>query len=445
MNNKSIVKLLMLFHFFCISIVMWAQHPLLNAGPMLGYSEMREVMLWVQTTNEASVFIEYAPQAAPGSKQRTNTVQTKKEGAFTAKLIADVVQPGQRYNYTLYINGKAVKLPYTTEFQAQQIWKWRGNPPEFSMLTGSCAYINQAEFDRPGKPYGADYRIFENMAKHKADLMVWLGDNLYLREPDWNSWTGIVGRYSHDRAISELQPFLASTHHYAIWDDHDYGPNDCDKSFYNKNQTLKAFELFWGNPTFGVGNIEGAISSFQWGDADFFLLDNRWYRDADNLLKENKTILGEEQIQWLFDNLATSTNTFKIVAMGGQFLSTAPVYETYSANGFEKERQRIIDFIHKHKIKNVIFITGDVHFTEMSVLKKENLPTIYDLTFSAMTAGPNTQGDTWKNEYRIAGTVVTERNFGKISFKGPSKKRQLVVGCYNTDNVLKWEKIIDQE
>jgi alkaline phosphatase D len=134
---------------------------------------------------------------------------------LTAHLIADSVLPGKKYVYQLFINGDEVHLPYTTEFQTQSIWKWRGNPPEFSFLAGSCAYINQTEHDRPGRPYGGDYRIFESMTTQNADFMLWLGDNIYLREPDWNSWTGITQRYTHGRSVKELQPFLATTHHYA--------------------------------------------------------------------------------------------------------------------------------------------------------------------------------------------------------------------------------------
>ncbi|MBS4059169.1 MAG: alkaline phosphatase family protein [Bacteroidetes bacterium] len=442
MNRNSIFTTSILL---LISLFLQAQHPLLQSGPMLGYSEMREVMLWVQTNEEAQLHILYYPKDGSDIARKTKTIKTVKENVLTAHLIADSVLPGKKYVYQLFINGDEVHLPYTTEFQTQSIWKWRGNPPEFSFLAGSCAYINQTEHDRPGRPYGGDYRIFENMATQNADFMLWLGDNIYLREPDWNSWTGITQRYTHGRSVKELQPFLASTHHYAIWDDHDYGPNDSDKGFFNKNQTMKAFELFWGNPTYGVGDIKGAITSFQWGDADFFLLDNRWYRDPDLIQKDNKTILGESQLEWLFENLVTSTATFKIVALGGQFLSDAAVYELYSNYGFNKERQKIIDFIHQHKIKNVVFVTGDVHYTEMSVLTEEGKPAIWDLTFSTMTAGPNPNGNDWKNSYRVPGTVVTERNFGKVSFRGESKNRELVVECFNTDNELKWHRIIKQE
>jgi alkaline phosphatase D len=428
-----------------VSSAQKAGNPLLQSGPMLGYSDMRESMIWVQTTREAEVYAVYTDLSDPGFIRKTNKTKTLKNEAFTARLIADSVEPGHQYSYKIFINKKPVKLPYTTGFRTPPIWKWRTDPPEFTMLTGSCAYINQPEYDRSGKPYGSDYKIFGPMATQKADFMVWLGDNLYLREPDWNTWTGILKRYTHTRSLNELQPFLASTQHYAIWDDHDYGPNDSNKSFFNKNQTFEAFRLFWGNPTYGTGDIEGAITSFQWGDADFFLLDNRWYRDPDEIIKEGKTMLGEKQLDWLLDNLVTSKATFKIVALGGQFLTDVTNAESFSANGFEKEREQIISFIYKHNIRNVIFITGDVHFSEMSVLKQEGKPTIYDCTFSSMTAGSNSSGASWKNSFRVPGTVVMEHNFGKLDFSGTAKDRKLTVSCINADNLKLWEQVIVPE
>ena len=421
------------------------QSLLLQSGPMIGYADMLEVMVWVQTSKEAEVYIAYSESGSRGKKFRTNKVNTKKEDAFTAKLVADSVVPGTKYSYDVFINNELIQLPCKTEFQTQQIWKWRGNPPEFRMLTGSCAYINQAEHDRPGNQYGGNYEIFEGMASQNADLTLWLGDNVYLREPDWNTKTGIYARYTHTRSTKKMQALLASTANYAIWDDHDFGPNDSDRGFYNKKMTLDAFKLFFANPTFGMNDLEGAITSFQWGDADFFLLDNRWYRQPDKTKEDNKTMLGEKQLQWLFDNLVSSQATFKIVAMGGQFLSTAGLFESYFSHGFATERQAIIDFIYLHNIKNVIFLTGDVHFTEISVLKADGKPTIWDLTFSPFTSGPNSFGTAWNNTLCIPETVVTERNYGMIDFKGPSKERKLEVRCFNAANEQKWEYIIYQE
>jgi len=164
------------------------------------------------------------------------------------------------------------------------------------------------------------------MADKDVNFMIWMGDNVYLRQQEWNTWSGLTHRYTHDRSIPELQKFLASTHHYAILDDHDFGPNDSDIGFWNKNMTLKAFELFWANPSYGVGDIKGAITYFQWGDADFFMLDNRSYRSPNRLKAENKTQLGKQQIEWLFNNLAYSRSTFKFVVLGRQLLSNSEVY-----------------------------------------------------------------------------------------------------------------------
>jgi len=200
-----------------------------------------------------------------------------------------------------------------------------------------------------------------------------------------------------------------------------------------------------GNPGYGTSEMPGAISSFQWGDADFFLLDDRWYRDADELAGNNKTMLGSKQLDWLFNSLVSSQATFKIVATGGQFLSDAAREELFSANGFNEERLKIIRFIEENNIKNVIFLTGDVHFTELSSYKSGTGPTIYDFTFSTMSAGPNKQGAEWKNTYRIPGTVVTDRNYGTIRFSGTEKERKITVSCFDSNNVKKWEKTFGAE
>jgi alkaline phosphatase D len=425
--NKRFIYILA----FIWPLILNAQQKLINAGPMPGYSEMKEVPIWLQTTHPAKVTAKYWVAGQPDSAFYTNTVITQKEKAFTALLVADSLEPGNVYEYDIYIDGQKQSFPYPTTFSTQQLWKWRTDPPGFSFLTGSGAYINEKKYDRPGTPYGDKYEIYDVMADRKANFMIWLGDNVYLREPDWNSRTGIIHRYTHDRALPQLQRFLASTQHYAILDDHDFGPNDSDRSFWNKNETLEAFQLFWANPSYGAGNIEGAITYFNYGDADFFLLDNRSYRSPNHLEADNKTELGEEQLQWLFDNLVSSTATFKFVVMGGQFLSTSRVYESYSNYGFDKERQKIIDFIYDNELTNVIFLTGDVHFSEISVLKQEGKPTIWDITSSPLNSGVNTNALNQNNTLRIPESVIMERNFAEVKITGPRKERTVTVSFYD--------------
>lgn len=439
------MKKLILLIIVLVPVFLAAQKDLLNAGPMPGYCEMKEASIWLQTKNAETVYAQYWDTTNPEIKYQTNTVKTCKCKAFTAVLIADSVEPGNRYQYDIYLNDQKVDLPYGTNFTTQKIWKWRIDPPGFNFLMGSGAYINEKIYDRPGKPYGDDYGIYSSMAKTGADFMIWLGDNLYFREPDWNSWTGIIHRYTHDRSIPELQEFLASTHHYAIWDDHDYGPNDSDRSFWNKNQTREAFELFWANPSYGVGDIEGAITFFQWSDADFYLLDNRTYRTPNKLKTEGKTQLGEEQLQWLFDNLVYTYSTFKFVVLGGQFLTTSGVYESYTNYGFEEERKKIIDFIYKQDIRNVIFLTGDVHFSEVSVLQEEGKPSIVDITSSPLNSGVNTYALKQNNTLRIPESVIMQRNYAQISVSGAAKNRKVKVSYFNVEGEMLWEHEFDAE
>lgn len=431
--------------FTLFSVAALAQSNLIQNGPMKGYIDMKEAAIWLQTTKPAEVYIKYYPVENPANIHYSNIEKTSYDKALTAHLFADTLEPGTTYNYELFINNKKIALTYPATFTTQKIWKWRTDAPDFKFAMGSGAYINETAYDRPGKPYGGGYEIYNHIADMHPDFFIWLGDNVYLREPDWNTRAGIFHRYSHDRAIPELQKLLATTHHYAIWDDHDYGTNDSDKSFWNKNETLNAFKLFWVNPSYGVGDIKGTTTLFNWSDCDFFLMDNRSFRDPDKRIEENKSELGEEQLQWLFDNLVNSYGTFKFVVLGGQFLSNSGMYEAYSNNGFEAERQRIIDFIYKQKIKNVVFLTGDVHFSEVSVLKKRNQPTIWDITSSPLNSGPNTHGIDQPNSLRVPGSAIIVRNYTMLEVTGTKDARVLKVTYYDTKGKKLYEQDIKPE
>ena len=439
MKKYSIILL------FFFSATLFAQENLIQNGPMKGYIDMKEAAIWLQTTKPAEVYMKYYPNNDKEQFHFSNRVNTTYDKALTAHLFADTLEPGTTYTYELYINGKKTDLPYPSVFTTQKIWKWRTDAPDFKFAMGSGAYINETAYDRPGKPYGSGYEIYNHIADMHPDFFLWLGDNVYLREPDWNTRAGIFHRYSHDRAIPELQKFWATTHHYAIWDDHDYGPNDSDKGFWNKNETYNAFKLFWANPSYGVGDIKSTTTFFNWSDCDFFLMDNRTFRTPNKRIEDNKTELGEEQLQWLFDNLVNSYGTFKFIILGGQFLSNSGEYESYSNYGFAAERQRIIDFIYKQKIKNVIFLTGDVHFSEISVLKKRNQPTLWDITSSALNSGVNINGDKQPNALRIPESVILEHNYTMLEVTGKRNERVLKVTYYGTKGNKLYEMEIKPE
>lgn len=435
-------KRLHLIWFLLVAAVspLTAQSSLLQSGPMVGYSEMREVLLWVQTAAPARVKFSYADVQQPGKSVFTSEVLTDTASAFTAKLPADRVEPGHRYRYQLYINGKAVERPYPLEFQTQHLWQWREDPPPFKMVVGSCAYVNEPVYDRPGKPYGDAYQVFDSIYRQHPDVMLWLGDNTYLREVDWYSRSGILKRYTHTRSLPELQPLLGSVHHYAIWDDHDYGPDNSDRSFRGKEQSLEAFKLFWGNPTFGTNALPGITTMFQWADVDFFLLDNRFYRSPDERFFNERTVLGEAQFQWLIDALSSSRAPFKFIAMGGEFLNPVPWYENYAT--YPEERARLINAITQENISGVIFLTGDRHHTELSKLPRRDHYPLYDLCVSPLTAGPNPSAADEPNYLRVPGTFVGERNFATLEFSGARKARILKITVYNSDGQELWTQTL---
>lgn len=427
-----------------ILLIILCQVPLLKgqiqSGPMLGYADFKEVAIWVQTTEAANVQIEYHPKNNHKELHYTQTSTTRKMDGYTATLIADEVAPGTTYEYKLRVNGDWVEFSYPLEFKTPVHWQYRKDPPAFSFIAGSCVYVNDSITDRPGKPYGQSLEIFNAMSKEKADFMLWLGDNTYYREVDWNTRTGMIYRNTHTRSVKELQPLLAKMNHYAIWDDHDYGPNNSDLSFWNKETSKEVFSLFWANPSSGVHGMPGIATQFTWNDLDFFLLDNRYNRSVNNRKTGVRSILGKEQLEWFKNALSSSRAPYKFVAMGGQFLNDAGVYESYTNYGFEKERQEIIDFIHEENISGVIFIDGDRHHTELNKLETPNKPTIWDLTVSPITSGAHMSDE--KNSLRVPGTYIGEQNYAEVQVSGPRKEREITVLIKDKQGKTLWKQNI---
>ncbi|MCP9236047.1 alkaline phosphatase [Lewinella sp. JB7] len=425
-----------------ISGLLHAQSATIQSGPMLGYAEQREVLIWVQTTGPADVAVAYLDSL--GNIAFTPTVRTRATEAYAAKLIADEVQPGWSYEYHVLIDGKVVQLPYPTSFTAQPVWRWRQDPPDFTVGLGSCTYVNEPAYDRPGPGYGSEYEIFTAIDSLHPEVMIWLGDNMYLREPDWYTRTGYLHRYTHTRSLPEMQPLLARTFNYATWDDHDYGPNNSDRTWVHKELAKETFDLFWGNLTSGLPGNGGITSTFRYQDTDFFLLDNRSFRTPNDQRREdNKTVLGTVQLEWLIESLIFSDSPWKMVCIGGQVLNTHTGGETY-ANLAPRELEYLLRRISEENISGVVFLTGDRHHTELSELRLPNGNMVYDITISSLTAGTGVDR-TEVNTHRVEGTLLVEHNFGVLRFSGPLTDRRLSISVYDKEGELAWERRLERD
>ena len=409
------------------------------SGPMIGHVSMRSAQLWIQTTNPAPVFVQFKAQGAQEWRQ-SDTLETSREQAHAAQLTLEGLEPGTTYEVRFVVDGEA--LTEDMEVQTQVLWDYRMDPPPFSFVTGSCAYINEAQYDRPGRPYGGGYEIFDSMAADAPDMMLWLGDNIYLREVDFQSYSGFLHRYSHTRQTPEMASLLKACPNYAIWDDHDFGPNDSDGSWVHADWSREAFKTFWSNPSYGLPESPRCVSTaFRFVDMEFFLLDNRTYR----VNHQNKTnapqVLGQAQIDWLIQALQKSRAPYKFVCIGGQVLNDAAVYENVSQ--FPSEREEILRRLAEEDIRGVVFLSGDRHTTELSEMELSNGRMVYDLTVSPLTSGPGHAREEG-NSLRVDGTYVEQRNYAKLSFEGPRKDRSCTIEVKDTFGETLWTRTLGE-
>jgi alkaline phosphatase D len=409
-----------------------AQKPIV-AGPMLGHIELRTAKVWLQfADNVKEATIHY--RASNAGKVLAKKVSLKGGEFNTCVIDITGLEPGTAYSY--YVTAGAGKnFLDSGRFVTQEIWQYRKPPADFTFLAGSCSYFNQPPYDKPGTPYGGDSTIYVTMAKEKSTFMLWLGDNWYTRYPDYSSAWGLHERPSYDRKQRVLQPFLKSMSHYAIWDDHDYGPNDADKSYVLKEASREAFIKFWANPTYGM-NGQGIYSMFNYNDVDFFLLDDRWFRSSDRMrdsvdgkINENKKMFGDEQMEWLknallYSNISSFTK-FRVIVTGSQVLNTYSRFDAVKT--FPVEYNELLSFIESNKIKGVVFVTGDRHHSEVVRHDRKNAYTLYDVTVSPLTSqAAKTQGAEITNPFRV-GKEIAEQNYGRFTVSGEGKDRKLTV------------------
>ena len=402
------------------------------SGPMLGQTELRTASIWVEVTPRVkSVAVQYWKAGQPMGKQVHAYSGVLGNEFNPLRIDIGGLDFNQKYEYDIIINGKPASAGGM--FTTKDLWQWRKPAPDFSFLTGSCAYFNDPKYDRPGKPYGADSSIFETMAKDAAAFMVWLGDNWYTREVDILSTWGLYYRASHDRSLPILQPFWKSMPHYAIWDDHDYGPDDADGSYELKDSSRALFLKYWANPSYGQ-NQEGIYTKISYSDVDVFLTDDRYFRSANEMAdsvgnKPNpeKHFLGKKQMEWLKNALLFSHASFKVIAIGSQVLN--PYNLSFECmHHYPAEYEELLRFLDEQHIQGVLFLTGDRHHSEVIKLPRANNYTLYDITSSPITSGVSkVSGIEIENPWRVPGTLVETQNYSKFSISGRKNERKLTV------------------
>ena len=400
---------------------------------MHGYADVTSALLWIQADAPGPIEVAWTPEGDATPRRATFEAAAANENVVVARLAG--LAPGRRAAYRVAGDGDVRE----GTVRAQPYWTRASEAPDLAIAIGSCFFLADANplVSRPG--YGGGYEIFAAIAAQKPDVMLWLGDNLYFQAPDFLDPAALSARHRRQRAFEPLQPLLTAAPHLAIWDDHDYGPNDGDRSYALKGETLTLFRRYWANPSWGLPETPGVFGFAQFGDVDLFLLDDRYYR-APNRAPDSpdKTMYGPAQLAWLKAALMRSRAPVKIVAGGSQFWNRISRYEGW--HRFPTEQKAFAAWLVEQRIDGVIFVSGDRHFTELLRIERPGAYPLHEFTSSPLTSRPWEQPDRAERENPdvVPGTFVGKRQFGMIRVSGPGNDRRVALESYDAKGERLW-------
>ena len=330
--------------------------PLLH-GPMLGRVTDTGASFWFRTDGSQEVAVEISGHSGRES------IRTRKENRFVGVIELDGLLPGTYFAYQVFVNGEEIKLPgvdfgFRTFPQADE-------GDKFTLAFGGCAgFVPEYE------------KTWALIADHEPRATLMLGDNVYIDDPKNAQLTGNYC-YSRRHSRPEWRKLVAGSSMHAIYDDHDFGTDDCIPGpYFNKpswkGSVFENFKRNWNNPRMGGGEESpGCWHSFTLGKVQIIMLDCRHYRDL-----KGKTMLGPVQKKWLKNTLIASDAAFKLIASSVPFSAGVKPGSQDPWDGYPIEREEIFTFIEKEKIEGVVLIAADRHRID---LRKTLRPKGYDL------------------------------------------------------------------
>jgi len=402
---------------------------------MHGYADYTSALLWVMADAPGPIEISWRPDAQAAEAKLTLDASAASGNVVLARLTG--LAPGKAVAYRVAGDGDSRAGTLTS----QPYWSKPADARDLAIAFGSCFFLADADPTWGGQDYGGGFGIFDAIAAKKPDLMIWMGDNLYFQDPDELDPAAMAIRYRRQRTFPPLQNLLTAAPHLAIWDDHDYGPNDADMSYVMKGDALQLFRRYWANPSYGLPDVPGIFGRARWGDVDIFLLDDRWYRSANGALDgPGKTMFGAQQLEWLRNALIYSKAPIKLVVNGSQMWNKVNRFEGW--NHFATEQRAFSDWLLAQKIDGVIFLSGDRHFGELLKIDRAGTYPLHEFTSSPLTSRPwaNPEAGEQQNPDVVPGTLIGRRQFGMIRVSGPESDRSVALESYDGTGKLLWRR-----
>jgi alkaline phosphatase D len=249
------------------------------------------------------------------------------------------------------------------------------------------------------------------MAKRDLDLVIHLGDYIYeggvsasrTRQhngPETMTVEDYRNRHALYRTDEHLQASHAAFPWLVTWDDHEFDNNyagdiseelKVDKNLFLQRRAHAYKVYFEHMPLRKISIPDGPNMRLYRASpfgrlANFAMLDTRQYRtDQPNndkqselrgdVFREDATLLGKQQEEWLQGNLKSSPALWNILA---QQIMMARVdrrpgegtgYSMDQWSGYDVPRRRLLSFLEQQKISNPVVLTGDIHCNWVNDLK----------------------------------------------------------------------------
>ena len=419
-------------------------------GPMLSPVYNNKVRVWVLTKNNTgqggALSISLTGSDAPGTAL-TGTVHNQDDrlGYSLRSFEYTGLTQGTTYTANVMVNG-------TASGRTATITNGQSTLSDFEFLSGGCARIYDLSrcIDTPESAFhiNGDPEIFNVMAREESDMMVWLGDAVYLLGlqhamgqcpdgvDDWANKDMAFDRYLfyrqyHDQLISAM-PQLAIT------DNHDTGPNEFDKNMPTLGEMREIFKDWWPNPEYlNTPEGPGLYSSYVYKDVEYFLLDNRSYRDG------TQQHLGPDQLAWLKAGLLNSTATFKV------FINGTPSFErNCGGRNFCNTAQgnEIIQYIRDNNINGVLSLSADIHEQKFMIREGDTKYPLYDVLSGNLNSdvgnGNGNFNINYGSDYVLTGVKQT---YLRVNVYGEEGDRRMKVEYVGLNGQPYFEEIIHQD
>jgi alkaline phosphatase D len=234
----------------------------------------------------------------------------------------------------------------------------------------------------------------------------------------------------------------------ATWDNHDYGSHNGGAEFALKEMTKRLFLDFLGEPSGSERRRRpGVYDAEVFGEvgqrAQIILLDTKTFRgsfkrddrSAEQLKAIGKvgkyvanddpdaTVLGMKQWAWLERQLQLPAD-LRLICSSTQVIPDQKGMDEWGV--FPREREKLLRILRDRK--NVVLLSGNVHFTELSKIRNGSAD-LFELTSSGMTHFTERYAKA-ANHYRVAGGNAV-KNFGWVEIDWSNGK--VVLGAHDVN------------